>query len=597
MDDSPDKIGPDMTPKRSFGDKGRGLVGAFTTREGLIGDYDYAFLFKPNLPFMQKSRRAAPFFGLNDKMPVLLALLLGFQHALSMLAGIITPPIILAGQGGVNLNASDAQYLVSTSLIVCGLLSAVQITRFHIYKSPYYIGTGLISVVGTSFTVIPVATGAFAQMYATGFCPTAADGTKLPCPKGYGALIATGTLCALLEILLSFTRPKVLKKVFPPLVTGPTVALIGISLIESGFKDWAGGSGSCSTRPDGQFSLCPTVGAPHALPWGSAEHIGLGFSVFATIIICERFGSPIMKSCAVVLGLLVGCIIAGATGYFSASGINAAPAASFIWVHTFPLSIYGPIVLPLLAVYIVLMMEAIGDITATCDVSRLEVEGKLFDSRIQGGVLADGINGLLSGLLTITPLSTFAQNNGVIALTRCANRKAGYAACFFLLIMGIFSKFAAALVAIPSAVLGGMTTFLFSAVAVSGVRIISTVPFTRRNRFILTASLALGFGATLVPDWFAYVFTYSGDNRAKQGFFNAIVLVCETGFALTAFVAIFLNLVLQEEVEDEVLGTVATANLVDEEADREEWKRIERGKSVGGASGSGDVEKGDGKMA
>jgi len=110
-----------------------------------------------------------------------------------------------------------------------------------------------------------------------------------------------------------------------------------------------------------------------------------------------------------VVGLLVGCIIAGATGYFSSSGISAAPGASFIWVKTFPLSIYAPIILPLLAVYIVLMMEAIGDISATCDVSRLEVEGKLFDSRIQGGVLADGFNGLIAGLCTITPMSTFAQ--------------------------------------------------------------------------------------------------------------------------------------------------------------------------------------------
>jgi NCS2 family nucleobase:cation symporter-2 len=53
----------------------------------LIGDYDYAFLFKPNLPFMKKSRRAAPFFGLDDKMPIMLAMLLGLQHALAMLAG------------------------------------------------------------------------------------------------------------------------------------------------------------------------------------------------------------------------------------------------------------------------------------------------------------------------------------------------------------------------------------------------------------------------------------------------------------------------------------------------------------------------------
>lgn len=359
---------------------------------------------------MPKTRRAAPFFGLHDKMPLVLALLLGFQHALSMLAGVISPPIIIAGQAGANFPTDTAQYLVSTSLIVCGILSSVQITRFHVYKSPYYVGTGLISVVGTSFAIIPVATGAFDQMYATGYCPTAADGTKLPCPDGYGALLGTACVCALLEIALSFTSPKYLKKFFPPLVTGPTVALIGISLVQSGFADWAGGSGSCMTRPaTGPPPVCPYAGAPHALPWGSAQFIGLGFSVFVTIIICERFGSPIMKSCAVVVGLLIGCVIAGATGYFDRSTIDAAPAVSFIWVKTFPLRVYGPIVLPLLAVYIVLMMEAIGDITATCDVSRLEVEGKLFDSRIQGGVLADGFNGLLAGLCTITPMSTFAQ--------------------------------------------------------------------------------------------------------------------------------------------------------------------------------------------
>lgn len=103
-----------------------------------------------------------------------------------------------------------------------------------------------------------------------------------------------------------------------------------------------------------------------------------------------------------------------------------APVASFIWVKTFPLSIYGPLVLPLMAIFIICACEAIGDITATCDVSRLEIEGPIYESRIQGGVLADGINGILAALGTITPMTTFAQNNGVIALTKCANRKAGY---------------------------------------------------------------------------------------------------------------------------------------------------------------------------
>lgn len=182
-------------------------------------------------------------------------------------------------------------------------------------------------------------------------------------------------------------------------------------------------------------------------------------------------------------------------------------------------------------------------------------------------------------------MSVFAQNNGVIALTRCASRKAGYFACFWLIVAGVFSKFAAALVSIPSAVLGGMTTFLFGAVAVSGIRIISTVPFTRRNRFILTAAMSVGFGATLVDDWFAYVFTYSGDNNALTGFFNAIELVCETGFAMAAFIALVLNLILPEEIEDEEIVDL-TANVIDEPKDNAEWDRI-RGKSVD-QSGSGD---------
>ncbi|KAL2440814.1 Uric acid-xanthine permease [Exophiala dermatitidis] len=542
-----------MRPRRTLADRANSLRKTFCTRNGLLGNYDYAFLFRPNVPFLKRPRRASPFFGLDDPMPVVLAILLGFQHALAMLAGVMTPPIILAGQGGANLAADHQQYLVSTALIVSGILSAVQITRFNLFKSPYYIGTGLISVVGTSFSIIPVAQGAFSQMYANGYCPVDSNGNKLPCPEGYGALIGTCALCALIEMAIAFLPPKALQRVFPPVVTGPTVMMIGVHLIQSGFQDWAGGSGTCNTLPDdGFYRLCPNIDAPHALRWGSAEFIGLGFLVFLTIILCERFGSPIMKSTSVIIGLLVGCIVAAACGYFDDSGIKSAPVVSFVWVKTFPLSLYGPLVLPVLTFFIICACETIGDVTATCDVSRLEVEGPQFESRIQGGILADGLNGILAALMTITPMSTFAQNNGVIALTRCANRTAGYCCCMFLFIMGLFTKFSAALVAIPSAVLGGMTTFLYCAVAVSGMAIVNRVPFNRRTRFILTASLAVGYGSTLVPTWFDNVFTYDGGNHALQGFYNAIILVMETGFTITAFIAMVLNLVLPEDLEDDL---------------------------------------------
>ncbi|KAL6401704.1 NCS2 family nucleobase:cation symporter-2 [Ilyonectria robusta] len=130
-DHGPRTIVPEEAPSKTFGQRINSIKQAFTTRNGLIGDYDYAFLFRPNLPFMKKPTQASPFFGLNDKMPVFLALLLGFQHALAMLAGIITPPMIISSSA--NLDADQQQYLVSTALIVSGIFSAVQITRFRIW--------------------------------------------------------------------------------------------------------------------------------------------------------------------------------------------------------------------------------------------------------------------------------------------------------------------------------------------------------------------------------------------------------------------------------------------------------------------------------
>jgi xanthine/uracil permease len=268
-DDHPDTIVPEShhaaSRKKTWSDRRRALIRACTTRDGLVGTYDYASLFTPAIPFVKKrnTRRstAPPFFGLHDPMPLLLALLLGLQHALAMLAGIISPPILLSS--AANLPGDVQNYLVSTALIVCAFLSAIQITRFRLWTSgtitspSYHVGTGLLSVVGVSFSTIPVATGAFAQMYASGYCPSSAvDGAPLPCPRGYGAILGTQCVCALLEVGMSFVPSRWLKKIFPPLVTGPTVLLIGVALVTTGMEDWAGGSGGCMARPvSGEFSF------------------------------------------------------------------------------------------------------------------------------------------------------------------------------------------------------------------------------------------------------------------------------------------------------------------------------------------------------
>jgi xanthine/uracil permease len=109
-------------------------------------------------------------------------------------------------------------------------------------------------------------------MYRDGTCPmiTAADGTitRGACPDAYGKVLGTSLICSLLEIGMSFAPPKVLKRLFPPIVTGTVILMIGASLIgESGIANWGGGSNDCKNRPEtGIFQLCPTIFAPRPLP-------------------------------------------------------------------------------------------------------------------------------------------------------------------------------------------------------------------------------------------------------------------------------------------------------------------------------------------
>lgn len=544
------------TPKAPIGtrlqNKARHIVTKVTTRDGWVGDYDFGWLCLPTLPYGKGgSRKLPPFYGLEDDIPLLLAIICGFQHALAMLAGLITPPIIFSS--ALSLDPSTSSYLISSSLIGCGILSAIQMARIPLWGR-YYWGTGLLTVVGISFATLSTGFAIFAALYADGTCPstTNPDGTitRGPCPDAYGMLLGTSMLCSLLNMALSFAPAKTLKRIFPPVVTGTVIVMIGASLIgESGVLNWGGGSNNCHNRPaDGIFRLCPTIFAPRAALWGSPQFIGLGFLSFVTILLVELFGSPFLKNASIIVGLVVGCIVAGATGYIDGSPIRTSPAITFIWVHTFKLRIHPPAILPMLAVYISLAMEAIGDITASAEVSRVAVEGYEFDTRIQGGVLGDGIGGLLSGLMTNPPLSIFAQNNGVIAITRCANRKAGWWCCAFLIFFGILGKVSGVFLSIPNPVLGGVTTFLFATVMTSGIRVLSYINWSRRNRFILAAAMSFGIGNLLAPSWYEHLFDSVEDTASPglRGLFDSITIILSTPFLSAGIIAVLLNVILPD---------------------------------------------------
>ncbi|KIJ48468.1 hypothetical protein M422DRAFT_162709 [Sphaerobolus stellatus SS14] len=537
-----------------------------TTREGWLGNYDYAWLCLPSLPFTKDYHsRAPPFYALNQELPVLLAAATGLQHALAMLAGIIAPPITFASS--LNLDGPTSAYLISSSLIASGIMSLLQMSRIKLFRG-FYIGTGLLSVVGTSFATLSTANAIFDSLYKNGSCPSTqmSDGTIVrgPCPDAYGKLLGTSLICSFLETGLAFVPPRTLKRLFPTMITGTVVLLIGASLVgTAGALTWGGGSNGCQSRPtEGIFQLCPDISAPRALPWGSPQLIGLGFLSFMSIVLTEMFGSPFLKNISIIVGLAVGCIVAGATGYIDGSSITTAPAITFLWVHTFKLSVYPPAILPMLATYISLAMEAMGDITASAEVSRVDVRGIEFDSRIQGGILSDGIGGFFSALFTVSPVSVFAQNNGVIAITRCANITAGRWCCFFLILFGVVGKISGVFLAIPNSVLGGVTTFLFASVAVSGIRVLGLNKFTRRERFILGASLSFGIADLLVPDIFTHLFDgVNNPNSGLQGLLTSITIILSTPFLIGGIVGVTLNIILPRDTEDATVITVEESDL------------------------------------
>lgn len=410
---------PGITNKVGFREKVTEVSSYLTSRDAWLGDYDYWYLVTPNIPpFNRKYKdKAIPFYGLHDRVPILLTIILGLQHALIMIGSIVSPPLAIAS-GAFHLEPAQISYLVSAAFITTGIATAFQVTRVHLKGTPFFIGTGLLSVVGPTFDIIPIAFSYTSMRYNNGTCPVAADGTQLPCPDAWGAFLGTMLCTVLIQILMSLVPPRLLNKIFPKVVTGTLLLLVGVFLIGNGMQNW-GGSSNCNGG-EGFYALCPNVAAPKPLPWAHPKLIGLGFSVFVSIVIVEQFGAPIMKSMSVLVGLAVGCAISGATGYWSRENIDSAPVVTFLWVHTFKLSVDGALVLPLLIMFICQGVSCMPDILATAEISSVDVEGTEFNSRIQGGILCDGLGSLISALGTAGPMVSQAGNNGVIVLTGCA---------------------------------------------------------------------------------------------------------------------------------------------------------------------------------
>ncbi len=398
---------------------------------------------------LRLSAEKAVHVGVDEKVPVPYAILLGFQHVLAMFMGVVTPPLLLAQM--LSLPKETTAQLVSTALLVAGLASFVQI------KKAGGLGSGLLSAQGTSFTFL----NPLHQVGQAGGLPL---------------MLGMSLAAAPVSILLGPFLPR-LRRVFTPVVSGTVIMLIGLSLIPAGMHDIAMGFGA------------------GAVPWHS---LAVAVMIIVIVVTLGSFQYPQARMLAVLIALVTGYAVSAALGY-----LQAPPKGPWIaWPRLFAygISFQWPYVLPFAFLYIVSAIETVGDVTATCQLSGLPTKGDVYWSRIRGGVMADGVNSLLAGCLGIFPNTTYAQNNGVIQLTGVASRQVGYYMCAFLLFFGLLPFFGSYLAIMPPPVLGGLSLVLFGFVATGGVRVLYYSELTPREWLILAISLGAGVGVGSAPE-------------------------------------------------------------------------------------------------
>jgi xanthine permease XanP len=437
-------------------------------------------------------------YGLDVRPPLRETLFVALQHVFAVFVGMITPPLLIAG--ALKLDSADTAYLVSMSLFVSGAATILQTSRL----GP--IGSGLLSIQGTSFTFIaPIISVAGSAM--------AAGATAAQALGGIFGLCMAGAL----TVILASRFIQLASAVITPIVTGTVVTLIGLTLIEVGMVSVGGGYGA---RADGSF--------------GSLQNLGLAALVTVVILVLNSSRSPRLRMLSVVLGLAAGYAAALALGRLDLGAMRTAPVLNLPSPFRFGLSFDISAFLPFIFMYLITVMESIGDLTATSSLTGQPISGPIYFGRLRGGLLADGINSLVGACLNSFPSTTFAQNNGVIQLTGVGSRYVGLFVGGFLMLLGLIPAVGVLVQALPPSALGGATLILFGMVAASGIRILSQVQMNRRNAVILATSLGLGLGVSFVP-------------QITQALPGALRSALSSGIATGGMCALLLNIVLPGE--------------------------------------------------
>ncbi|MEH0388136.1 uracil-xanthine permease family protein [Vibrio mimicus] len=461
------------------------------------------------------SRKADLVYQLNDRPPLPQTLFAALQHLLAMFVAVITPSLIICQSLGVP--AVQTNTIISMSLFASGLSSFIQIRTF----GP--IGSGLLSIQGTSFNFLGPIIGAGLALKAGG----ASIETMM------AAIFGTILVASFAEILLSRVL-QFAQRVITPLVSGIVVTLIGLTLVQVGLISMGGGYAAMA---DGSF--------------GSLDKLALAGTVLAIIVLLNRAHNPYVRVASIVIAMLVGYVMAYLMGMVNTDNLAETQFIALPIPMQYGLGFDWSLFIPLVLIFLITALEAIGDITATSEVSGEPVKGPVYMKRIKGGVLADGLNSALAAVFNSFPNSTFSQNNGVILLTGVASRYVGYFIAGMLVLLGLFPGVASFVQLIPEPVLGGATIVMFGTIAAAGVRIISRVDLDRRAILIMALSFSMGLGIAQKPEILQFMPEF-------------IKNLFSSGVAAGGITAIVLNLLLPEVRRDENAASVSKTEAAQE---------------------------------
>ncbi|MCG2837150.1 uracil-xanthine permease family protein [Photobacterium sp. WH77] len=437
-------------------------------------------------------------YRLDDRPPLPQTLFAAVQHLLAMFVAVITPSLIICQALG--LPASDTNTIVSMSLLASGVASFIQIRTI----GP--VGSGLLSIQGTSFNFLGPIIGAGLAMKA--------GGADVPTMMAaiFGTILAASLTEVAISRILQHTR-----RIITPLVSGIVVTLIGLTLIQIGLTSIGGGYAAIE---NGSF--------------GSLDKLLLAGIVLGLIVLLNRMKNPYLRVSSIVIAMAAGTLTAWGMGMIDSSQLAETSLIAVPAPMQYGLGFDWSLLIPLVIVFAITSLEAIGDITATSETSEQPVSGPVYLKRIKGGVLADGINSALAAVLNSFPNSTFSQNNGIIQLTGVASRYIGYFVAGMLVLLGLFPAVANLVQLIPEPVLGGATIVMFGTIAASGVRIISRCELDRRAILIMALSFSMGLGIAQKPE-------------ILQFMPDIVKSILSSGMAAGGLTAILLNLILPEE--------------------------------------------------